>query len=72
MDKCAFIYNYYMYRCHGSIFMSMFTISFYMCDMPEARCAVAVLHGYVVIAKLQTNLCHCSYPILSLKALSNL
>ena len=38
----------------------------YMCNMPLAGCAPAVVHGYANIAKLWINLCHCLCLIISL------
>ena len=62
----AFICNCYMYRCCSAMYVSLFTIGYYMCDMSLAGCALAVVHGCVHIAGLcpSCNVARCGFHVI--------
>ena len=41
------------------VHVSVYTIGCYMYDMALTGCALAMVHGYVDVAKLQISVCHC-------------
>ena len=63
MYMFTFIDTYNMYRWHGSKYVSIVTIGYYVHDMPLAGCASVVVCGYVNFAKLWKSLCLHSCPI---------
>ena len=53
MYNCAFVYNYYMHRWHGSTYVSMYTIGQYMGNLLLAICVMTGMHIYVDTSEYQ-------------------
>ena len=59
MYRCAFIYNYYMYRWYGGIHESMYTIGYCMCNRLLAIYVSTAVHLYVWILQSYTSILYC-------------
>ena len=55
MYKSTFIYSYYMYRWHSSIYVSMFSIGYCMCHVLLARCVSTVVFMLVFVSYNNTK-----------------